>query len=338
MILDPSALDAVVDASAFSGVVAVDVGGRRVLERARGYAHRAFEVPIGADLQFGMASGSKTFTALAILRLVEQGELSLDTRVREVLGSDLPLIDDAVTVEHLLTHTSGIGDYLDEEVLEVTDYVLGAPVHTVTTAESMIPMLDGFPQVSPPGEACVYHNGAFVVLGILLERLTGESFQDATDRLVLEPAGLRSTGYLRLDELPGTAAVGYLFDDGDRVNTLHLPVHGSADGGAFTTATDLHAFWRALVGGRIVGSDTVALMLRPRHELPDEFLWYGLGVYVHETGRAAGLVGGDAGVSFISTHLPELDTTLSVLGNSSEGAWPVAGFVSRAVNAWIDAH
>ncbi|MGO1315478.1 MAG: serine hydrolase domain-containing protein [Cellulomonadaceae bacterium] len=338
MMLDPDVINQAVDAGTFSGVVTVDVGDQRAFERVRGYAHRAFAVPLRADMQLAMASGSKTFTALAILRLVEQGALTLDTRVRELLGNDLPLIDDAVTIEHLLAHTSGIGDYLDEDELEVTDYVLGAPVHTLTTAESMIPMLDGFAQVFAPGERYAYTNGGFVVLGVVLERLTAESFQDATRRLVLEPAGLRSTGYLRLDELPGTAAVGYLFDEGDRVNTLHLPVRGSADGGAFTTAADLHRFWRALLDGTIVRPDTVAQMLRPRHEDPEELLRYGLGVYVHETGRAVGLVGGDAGVSFISTHLPELDTTVSVLGNSSEGGWSVAGTVSRAVNAWIDAH
>ena len=143
--LDPESIETAVAERAFTGVVTVDSADERIFERARGFAHRAFEVPNTVDTQFGIASGSKAFTALAIMRLVEDGALSLDTRAREVLGTDLPEIDDAVTIEHLLTHTSGIGDYLDEEAeWEPSDYVLAAPVHTLTTAEAFLPLVDGF--------------------------------------------------------------------------------------------------------------------------------------------------------------------------------------------------
>ena len=95
------------------GWATVDVAERRVLERFEGFIHRALRVPMTVDAP--IASGSKAFTALAVTRLVDDGELRLDQPVRELLGDDLPLIDDGVTIEHLLAHTSGIGDYLDED-------------------------------------------------------------------------------------------------------------------------------------------------------------------------------------------------------------------------------
>lgn len=336
MELDRTLIEEAASRGEFSGIVAVDVGPDRTVELCRGYAHRAHAVPITGDTRIAVASGSKAFTALAIMRLVLDGTLRLDQPVRSVLGDDLPLIDDRVTIEHLLGHTSGIGDYLDEEgEWEATDYVLTLPVHTLTTAESLLPLLDGHPQVSEPGTRFAYNNGGYAVLGVVLERLTGEPFQDTVQRLVLDPAGLASTGFLRLDELPPAAALGYLFADGDRVNTLHLPVRGAPDGGAFTTAADLHAFWRALLAGRILPTGTVAAMTAPREEDPSEGLHYGLGFYVHATGRAVVLMGYDAGASFTSWHLPESDTTVSVLGNTTEGAWHLVGAITDRIEEYL---
>ena len=110
-----TALDERARADAMSGVVSIDVDGTVLFARAYGLADRAHGVPLTVDTRFGMASASKSFTALAVMALVEDGSLQLDTPVRGILDGDLPTIDDGVTVEHLLSHTSGIGDYLDEE-------------------------------------------------------------------------------------------------------------------------------------------------------------------------------------------------------------------------------
>jgi hypothetical protein len=108
-------LDALASGTGFSGVVRIDQGDRIELARAYGLAHRGFEIPNAVDTRFGLASGVKGFTALAVVSLIEEGVLTLSTPARAVLGSDLPAIDDGVTVEHLLSHRSGIGDYLDEK-------------------------------------------------------------------------------------------------------------------------------------------------------------------------------------------------------------------------------
>lgn len=332
MRLDAENIDAAAAEDDFSGVVTLDIGDDRVFERAYGWAHRGYGARNTPGTQFAIASGSKGFTALAIMCLVERDSLQLAAPVRQILGSDLPLIDDAVTIEQLLGHTSGIGDYIDEDADgDITDYVLTVPSHTLTTAEAFLPLLDGFAQKFPPGERFGYCNSGFMVLAIVIERLTGKPFHDVVQELVIEPAGLPETAYLRLDELPGTAATGYLYGEGDQVNTLHLPVRGNGDGGAFTTAADLHTFWRALFRGAIVSEETLRTMIRPRSDVPDEGMRYGLGFWLHETGSGVILEGYDAGVSFRTTHLPETQTTASVLGNTSEGAWPVIGAVAETL-------
>ena len=236
-----------------SGVIRIDVEGGPTVQRAYGLAHRGLGVPNTVDTQFAIASGTKGLTALTVMSLVERGELGLDTTARSVLGSDLPLIDDRVTVEQLLAHRSGIGDYLDEdEVTDSNDYVLTVPVHELATTEQFLAVLDGHPMKHEPGERFAYCNGGYMVLALLAERASGVPFHDLVDQRVCRPAGMADTSFLRSDELPGRAAAGYLHDDGLRTNVLHLPVRGNGDGGIYTTAADVHTLWDALFAGKIV--------------------------------------------------------------------------------------
>jgi len=182
------------------------------------------------DCRLGIASGGKGLTALVIARLVELGQLEFGTPARSLLGADLPLIDDSVTVEHLLTHRSGIGDYLDEDAGHAVDeYVMTAPVHQLATTEDYLRVLDGYAQKFAPGERFAYNNGGYVVLALLAERASGTSFYDLVAQHVCAPAELYDTAFLLSYELPGRTAVGYLSTDGLRTNALHLPVRGSGD-------------------------------------------------------------------------------------------------------------
>jgi CubicO group peptidase (beta-lactamase class C family) len=318
---------AIADAAAkgnFSGVVSVDAGDATLHQRAYGFAHRALGVPNAPGARFALASGSKTFTALATLRLVELGRLGLADPVRPILGEDLPLIDDRVTIEQLLAHESGIGDYLDEEAdWDADDYVLPVPVHTLAETSGFLPVVDGFPQSFPPGERFSYCNGGYIVLALVIERVSGTGYHEVVQTEVFDRAGLTATGFLRSDELPGDAALGYLYETGDRTNVLHLPVRGNGDGGAYSTTADLHRFWRSLTAGRILGDDLLARLVHPRHERVEGDLGYGLGVYLHPSGALL-MEGYDAGVSMLSIHEQASATTATVLGNTSEGAWPIA--------------
>ncbi|MGW9029385.1 serine hydrolase domain-containing protein [Streptomyces sp. NPDC055722] len=317
------AIDKIAEETNFSGVVWIDRAGEIEFAKAYGLANRTYHIPNTVDTRFGIASGSKGFTALAVLSLVADGVLDLATTARSLLGTDLPLVADDVTLEHLLTHTSGIGDYLDEEAgLEITDYLVGA-VHELTNTEAFLPLLDGHPTKFRAGKRFGYCNGGFVLLALLAERASGIGYHDLVRDRVLRPAGLTRTDFLRSDELPADAAVGYLPIDGvDRSNIFHLPVLATGDGGIHSTAADISTFWRALFAGAIV--DSVADVVRPRYDVPDKSRRYGLGFWLSQSTDTVILAGWDAGVSFKSTHDPHTGTTHTVLSNTSPGAWPLA--------------
>ena len=309
----------------FSGVVRIDHGDDTQLSEAYGLAHRGFQLPNTDDTQFAIASGGKGFTALAVVSLIVDGALSLDTTARSVLGDDLPLIADDVTVGHLLAHRSGIGDYIDEENedLDSNDYVLVSPVHELATTEAFLTEVDGHPTKFAAGERFSYCNGGYIVLALIAERAGGASYHDLVREQVLVPVGLADTAFLRSDEPSGRMALGYLHPDGLRSNVLHLPVRGNGDGGIYTTVADMHAFWNAFADGRIVPEEWVAEMTRPHSEVPEEEARYGLGFWLAETGPTVKLVGGDAGVSFYSAHDPTTRSTWTVVSNTADGAWPV---------------
>jgi CubicO group peptidase (beta-lactamase class C family) len=318
-----AALDDEAARTHFSGVVRVDRGGVTEVASAYGYADRAHGVAMTTGHQVGTASLTKGFTALTVISLVADGALALATPARSVLGSDLPLIDDGVTVEHLLSHTSGIGDYLDESLLETSDdYIMPVPVHRLATSDDYLAILDGHPMISTPGSTFAYNNGAFVVLAVIAERVAGAPFADLVAERVWAPAGMTGTAFLRMDELPGSAARGYLDAEGLRTNVLHLPVRGSGDGGAYTTVADLAAFWPAFLAGRILPEQWVAEMLVPRQPPTDGSLGCGLGVWLHATGVLQ-LHGYDAGVSIRSMHDPVSSTTWTVASTTSSGSYPL---------------
>lgn len=316
--------EVVAETPGFGGAVRVDEGGEVLLERAYGLADRAHGIPATPGTRFGIASGSKGFTAVAVLRLVEDGVLGLATSARSLLGEDLPLVEPEVTVEHLLAHRSGIGDYLDEDDDgEITDYVMAVPVHELATTEQFLAVLEGFPAKFPAGERFSYCNAGFVLLALLAERASGTPFHQLVQAAVFDPAGMADTAYLRSDELPGDVALGYLDPVGVRTNVLHLPVRGSGDGGAHTTVADVRRFWVALLGGRLLPPSTVEAALQRRSDAAEQGWGYGLGFWLPPTLGAVALEGCDAGVSFRSVHHPERDLTHTVVANTATAAWPV---------------
>ncbi len=310
-----------------SGVVRVDLDGHVMVERARGFAHRGLAVPNAIDTQFAIASGTKGFTALTVMSMVERGVLGLDTTARSVLGNDLPLIDDAVTVEQLLAHRSGIGDYVDEEADRDDDavgYPMSVPVQQLVTTEDYLPALAGHATKFAPGERFSYSNGAYVVLALIAERVSGIAFHDLVDERVCGPAGMADTAFLRSDELPSRAATGYLSPEAARTNVFHLPVRGSGDGGIYTTVADVHLFWDAFLAGRLVSPAVVAEMVRPRSEVPAQSMQYGLGMWLSASADSVSLHGFDAGVSFVSVRHLGGAFAYTAVTNNGQGAWPVS--------------
>jgi CubicO group peptidase (beta-lactamase class C family) len=308
-------------ADGFSGVVSVSRGSEVLFERAYGQAERAHGIACTPQTRFAIASGTKGFTALVVMSLVAEGAVALTTPARSVLGADLPLIADDVTLEHLLTHRSGIGDYLDEYLEEPEP--LKVPVYALVNTADYLPALDGFPTKFGAGTAFAYCNAGFIVLALIAERVSGRSYHELVAERVFAPAGMTESAFLRSDELPGDAAVGYL-DDG-RTNVFSVPVRGNGDGGAYTTVADMRRFWAALFSGELVPADVLDEMIRPH----TEGLWglhYGLGLWLGES--SVELDGGDYGVTFRSAHDRRSGVTCTVIANVETR---VRDIVSRAL-------
>lgn len=297
------------DLEGFCGVVSARRGNDVLGEWAVGFADRTAGVPNTPGTRFGLASGTKTFTALTTLSLIGDGLLRLDTRARELLGTDLPLIADDVTIDHLMSHTSGIGDYLDEEIDALAP--LSVPVQQLDSTPAYLPMLEGYPTKFPAGERFSYCNGGYVVLAIIAERVAGIPFADLVRTRVFGPADMGASGFPRSDRLPPGTATGYK-EDG-RTNVFALPVVGSGDGGAHSTVGDLHRFWRALLAGRIVDPSLVTLLTERVTDDAGDGLGYGRGVWLDDDDLI--IVGGDHGVVAASRHHPPTATTVTGLAN-----------------------
>lgn len=312
-------------AASFSGVVVVHHRDRVVLELASGHANRADERPMTIDTALATASGTKGFTALAVVSMIEEGRFGFDSRLVDLVGA-LPKVDEGVTVEHLLGHTSGVGDHLDEEVFDdPDDYVLDVPVHRLLGPEDYLLILNRLDQTDRPGTRFAYNNGGYLWLSLVIERMGEHGYHDEVRRRVFQPAGLTGTDFLRSDRLPADTALGYLTDG--RTNVLHLPVIGTGDGGAYTTGPDMVRFWDAFLAGRIVGPDLVARMTSITHHEPPES--YGLGFWIGPGPDTVFLEGMDAGVSLRSGVHRASGLRYCVIANNSSDVWPLARVIDR---------
>ncbi len=313
----------------FSGVVRLERIGEDVLELATGVADRRHGIPIEQTTRFGVASATKGLTALTVMSLVESEELTLESTFRSLAGDILPNVDSRVTIKHLLGHTSGVGDYFDEDAAgDIDDYALHVSPHLLVHPADYLVTMDSLPQVFSPGERFAYNNGGYVMLAMVVELITG-SFHEAVVERVLKPAGMETAGFFRSDNLPPMAAVGYL-EDG-RTNVLHLPVIGSGDGGIYLTLDDVTAFWIALFRGHIVSVDRVAEMTSV-HQLVGDRNGYGLGFWLAPDRQVVALDGMDAGVSFRSAVDRTSGSRYTVMSNTSSGVWPLARLLESLIS------
>lgn len=331
-----TAVAAVTVETDFSGVVSVSRNGDVLFETARGYADRAHQIENTMGTHFATASATKGLTALAVMSVVNDGALNLDTSIRDLLSEhrELDLIDPSVTVRHLLSHTSGIGDYLDEDTLDDMDgYIMPIPVHQLGEPLDYLAVLGGFPTKFAAGERFGYCNGGYVILAIAAEVASGVSYYDLVRERVTDPAGMSSTAFLRSDQLPDSAALGYIPADtgpGWRTNMLHLPVRGCGDGGAYSTAADYSSFWPSLLAGRVLPESVVGEMWRAH--TPN----YGFGFWLNPNSNTVMSEGCDAGVSFRSTFHPATGVIHTVISNTSSGAWPVIETLDDLMPALCD--
>lgn len=319
-------IEQTVNETRFSGVVFVKIDGNVVFESAYGYADRSNKIPNTIDTRFGIASGTKFLTALGIGKLIDRGDLALTSRLCDCVNIDFPHISEDVTVDHLLTHTSGVYDYYDEELVEdIDNFQLEIPCFDLKGPKDYIPLFRDGKMKFSPGERFSYSNGGFILLGIVIEEISGVPYIDFIQNNILELCDMSDSGFFAMDRLPERTAFGYIDEeDGWRTNIFTLPIVGSSDAGLFTTVGDMDKLWGTFFEGKILSKELTQLFLNKAVKDKDS-RFYGRGIWIdHEEGKAPvhSLMGWDAGVSFKST-CPSKDSVITVISNTSDGAWAV---------------
>lgn len=309
----------------FSGVVLVARDGHVLFEKAYGKRDAKGDDPNTVDTRFNLASAGKMFTTVAVFQQIAAGKLSLDTRVGEVL-KDYPnrSFADTVTVRELLTHTSGAGDV---PLLGNENAANRAHVHGVA---DMVRLASNRPPAFPPGSNVLYSNFGFVVLGRMVEVVSGENYQAYVRRHIFEPADMTHTGFIDCATLAPDLAMGYDTVDGELVFNC-ATLRGFPAGGEASTVGDMYRFVQALQSGKLIPRALFALATKTYRQ------GYAFGMGFFATGYGSGVPawefrwghGGSAsGVCTDVRTYPQTGETIITLANSEPpGCYPVAGFL-----------
>jgi CubicO group peptidase (beta-lactamase class C family) len=320
----------------FSGVVLITQGESCLYSGAFGYASRTWKVRNTLQTRFDPASITQLFTSVASLQMIDQGQFDFETRVIEFLGLEGTAISKEVNVFHLLTHTSGIGDDSEEEEGEIyEDLWVTKPNYSVTTTADFLPQFIHKPANFPPGKGCRYCNCGYVLLGLMIEKVSGMPYRDYVRENIFAKAQMFHSDFLRLDRVHEDVAEGSdpIHDEAGKLigwkkNIYSFPPIGSPDGGAFVTASDLDAFLRAVEAGQLLSPESTAAFLTPQvkyREMDNLTMMYGYGLWfdVDKSGEVvcSQKEGVNAGVSGLIRNYPALDINVVLLSNLEDGVW-----------------
>ena len=336
--LDAAVEQAIIEAD-FSGVLMLNRGGKVVYQRAVGQAEREFGAANRIDTRFNVASIGKMFTATAVLRLVEQRRIDLDAPILRYLP-DYPVrtIAEQITVRQLLSHSSGVGSYWEA--------IAQKPSQAFVETRDFLPLFADQPLEFTPGERMGYSNGGYVILGLIIEALTGETYAEHIGRTIFEPLGMNGSGYWPLDLVVPNRADGYTRDEAVpgawRNNLFVNQFRGNPAGGAYSTVEDLSTFIAALGDGRLLSPQMYTIATTSLFDLGRAR--YGLG-FMEETvngHRMVGHSGGHFGIAGEVWRYQDLDVTVAMLSNSEvDGYWALNVAVkdilcgpSPATDAW----
>ncbi|HXM78292.1 MAG TPA: serine hydrolase domain-containing protein [Thermoanaerobaculia bacterium] len=296
-------------ADEFSGVVLLARKGVPFFHRAYGFANRELSVANSLETKFNIASIGKLFTSAALHTLIRDGRLSLDDTVRKVLPDSKISGADRITVRQLVEMRSGLGDVFGDEY-DAT------PKNRLRALPDYLALFEKKPLLFEPGAKREYSNAGYIVLGLMIEKLSGQGFHDFVREKVFAPAGMTDSGYFPLDEVTPGRATGYTRQSGPgsgprRANLYTLPARGSSAGGGYSTAADLLKFATCLSNGTLSLADT-----------PPGEKWRGSG----------GFAGGSPGVNTVLEIDSERSLVAIVLTNDDP---PAATKVARTLRQWM---
>lgn len=305
----------------FSGVVLLAQGERVLLERAHGWAHRGLAVANRRDTKFNLGSINKLFTSLAVMRLVEAGRLSLDEPfIRWWPDYPQRAVAERVTVRQLLAHRSGLGNFWARHAEVAKD--------RLRTPADYLPLFVGDALAFEPDSRFAYSSNAYIVLGRLIEIVTGEPYHEHVRRTIFQPLGMNDTDSWALDEVVPNLSVGHVRSPdrpGRWLNNLHASeFRGSPAGGGFSTARDLFRFGRAMLRGRLL--QPASMKLWTTAASPSGGSGFALGVMVQGEGRERifGHSGGHVGVASELLVFENLDMIAVIVTNGDVDAYRAA--------------
>jgi D-alanyl-D-alanine carboxypeptidase len=312
---------------AFSGVVLVAADGEVVFSKSFGYANREWDIPATTDTKFRLWSITKVFTAVGILRLQEQGRLRLDDSIEKYL-ENCPRAWRAITVRHLLAHTSGLREGLaiyGPNEFGVAGESSANRYRTRVTSAQMLELSRNKPLDFAPGSNFSYNNFGYYIAGLVIEKVIGKSYEDALNELIFSPLGMNNTGLDRPEQiLPKRAA--YYQDKPPSATTpnskqilqnaefFDVPSWIFSAGGLYSTTEDLLKFDRALSSGSLLTSATMKEMWTPASASGH----YGLGWELDNIAerRCFSHVGAGGGASMRFMHFPDERITIIILTNT----------------------
>jgi CubicO group peptidase (beta-lactamase class C family) len=314
-------LEKLVAEDRFSGTVLLARNGKPFFQRAYGMANKNRQIRNGADTGFNLGSMNKMFTAVAIAQLAERGKLSFSDTVEKHLR-DYPNkpIAGKVTIHHLLTHTSGMGDYLNEKFY--------ARLDQMKTVSDLMPLFANDPLSSEPGESWDYSNAAFAVLGLIIEKASGQNYFDYVKQHVFKRAGMTNTDFYERDQDVPNRAMGYMRVNAKgepdpeaprRENISTRPARGSPAGGAYSTVNDMLKFQIALRHNKLLSQKYSEIVTTGKVKVPPGWpmheYGYGFTISVINGRRIVGHGGTSLGVAGKFEMYPELGYTVVVLSN-----------------------
>jgi CubicO group peptidase (beta-lactamase class C family) len=329
-----SYLDKLVAANLFSGTVLVAKDGQPIFQQAHGLADQQARLPNTLDTRFNLASMNKMFTAVAVAQLAQQGKLSFDDPIGKLLPDYPKPVADQVTVHHLLTHTGGLGDYMTEAFDQARP--------TINSPRDYFRFFIDEPLAFQPGARFEYSNAGFVVLGAIIEQVSGQSYYDYIREHIFEPAGMVNSDYSMLSERAPDRAEGYTYwrPDGPQwasqvSNQPTLPTRGGPAGGGYSTAGDLLKFAGALREHKLLNAAFTDLVTTGKVNDggdAEQKYAYGFGDIRANGQRVIGHNGGSPGVNTHLDILPDLGYTIIVLSNNDP---PSAGRVGDKARTLI---
>jgi len=292
-------LDKLVAADMFSGVVLIARRGQPVFQFVCGLASQSFEIRNQLDTKFNVGSLAKTFTAVAITQLAEQGRLTFADALSQHLPDYPRPVADTITIHHLLTHTAGLGNYFNAK--------FEAARAKLRAVSDFIPLFIDDPLAFAPGDRWLYSNAGYILLGAVIERGSGQSYEDYVRDHIFTPAAMVNTGFFEMDRSIPNLALGYTtnglndqYDPGPRRNNLFMHVvKGGPAGGAFSTAPDLLNFSQALQGHRLLSPEMTETLMQGKvamSSFEDRQYAYGLMVSLVEGKRIVGHSGTFPGI------------------------------------------